>query len=126
MSRYNNQFAVLFSFPTIVFLILFFSSCSFFNWVFERHQNQLSWYIRPLFLILFFYFAYRRSLDGIAFTDFCIFSSMLRFTRPEAVSEEVRSFLEFEKKWLTGSWISEKLLVALTVPVSFAALGFAF
>ena len=31
-------------------------------WAWERHHNILSWYIRPLFLLPFCYFAYRRSL----------------------------------------------------------------
>ena len=33
-------------------------------WAWDRHHNSLSWYIRPLFLIPF-YFAYQRSLRAI-------------------------------------------------------------
>ena len=34
-------------------------------WAWARHHNILSWYIRPLFLLPFCFFAYRRSLPGI-------------------------------------------------------------
>jgi hypothetical protein len=37
----------------------------FLSWLWARHHNQLSWYIRPLFLLPFCYFAYRRSVWGI-------------------------------------------------------------
>ena len=37
-------------------------------WAWARHHNILSWYIRPLFLLPFCFFAYRRSLLGIAVT----------------------------------------------------------
>ena len=35
-------------------------------WTRARHHNILSWYIRPLFLPPFGFFAHRRSLSGIA------------------------------------------------------------
>ena len=34
----------------------------FVAWAWARHHNVLSWYVRPLFLLPFCYFAYRRSL----------------------------------------------------------------
>jgi hypothetical protein len=37
-------------------------------WAWERHHNVLSWYIRPLFLLPFCYFAYKHSLAGIVLT----------------------------------------------------------
>jgi len=36
----------------------------FVGWAWERHHNPLSWWIRPLFLIPFAFFAYRRSWVG--------------------------------------------------------------
>src|SRR5215217_3294099 len=30
-------------------------------WAWDRHHNVLSWYIRPLFLLPFCYFAYKRN-----------------------------------------------------------------
>ena len=36
------------------------------DWAWARNHNVLSWYIRPLFLLPFVYFAWRRSPPGIA------------------------------------------------------------
>src|SRR5690606_32088988 len=99
---------------------------AFFDWVFERHHNQWSWYLRPIFLIPFCFFAYKRSWAGISITVFCLFTSMFWFNKPEWVSEQVQSFLEFEKDWIYGKWDFKKILLILTVPISFIALGLAF
>jgi len=38
------------------------------TWAWQRHHNVLSWYVRPLFLLPYCWFAYRRSVVGIAAT----------------------------------------------------------
>lgn len=126
LKRYDTAIAAIFAVLTIVFIILSMTSEPFFQWVFERHQNSISWYIRPVFLIPFCFFAYRRSRAGIFFTVFCIFTSMCWFPAPAAVSDDVREFLEFEKEWLYGAWDYRKALLILTIPLSFIALGLAF
>lgn len=118
--------ALIFSVLTIVFIVFATSNQSFLNWVFERHHNQWSWYIRPLFLIPFCYFTYKHSWSGIAITIFCLFTSMFWFNKPEIVSEEVKTFLQFEKDWLNSEWNIKKILLVLTVPVAFIALGLSF
>lgn len=118
--------ALLFFVLTIVFLFVTTTNQTFFDWVFDRHHNQWSWYIRPILLIPFCYFAYKRSWSGISMTIFCIFTSMFWFTRPEIVSENVKTFLQFEKDWLFGDWNFEKIMLIITIPVSFIALGLAF
>ena len=45
-------------------------------WAWARHHNVLSWYIRPLFLLPFCYFAYKRSLWGITLTVVALATSM--------------------------------------------------
>lgn len=117
---------VIFAFLTVLFIIVCVFNADFLNWVFERHHNQLSWYIRPLFLIPFCFFAYQKNGLGIAITLFCLFTSMFWFPKPTVVSDEVLQFLQFEKEWLTGKWDASKLLLLLTVPVSFTLLGIAF
>ncbi|KPU43881.1 hypothetical protein OXPF_25860 [Oxobacter pfennigii] len=126
LKRYDRMIALTFGALTLFFLILAFTNKGFFDWAYERHQNQLSWYIRPLFLIPFCYFAYKRSWAGIWVTIFCLLTSMFWFPGPEAVSEQVKQFLEMEKGWLSGDWNFAKILMTLLIPLSFTALGVAF
>ena len=95
-------------------------------WAWERHHNVLSWYIRPLFLLPFCYFAYRRSLFGIVFTLVALATSMFWFPVPEQSNSGTLEFLAMEREYLTGEWTVAKILLALLVPLSFAALGLAF
>lgn len=124
--RRDVLLALLFSALSLGFLVLAFTHEPFFNWAFKRHQNLLSWYIRPLFIIPFCYFAYRRSRAGIAATVFLLFTSMFWFDQPDTVSEEVKGFLQMEREWLRGGWTFSKLIMALLVPISLTALGAAF
>lgn len=111
---------------TISFIVISMTNKPFFDWVFERHHNQWSWYLRPLFLLPFCYFAYRKSFTGMMISIFALFTSMFWFTKPEIVNESVIDFLEFEKEYLYGEWNLSKQLLTLTIPISFIALGLAF
>lgn len=126
LRRYDKVLALTFTVLTLLFLVLAFTNKSFFDWAYERHQNQLSWYLRPLFLIPFCYFAYKRSWAGIFGTVFFLLTSMFWFPKPEVVSDQVKQFLEMEKEYLSGDWGGAKILMSLLVPVSFTALGVAF
>ena len=118
--------ALIFMLLTIIFIVVSMTNQTFFDWVFDRHHNQWSWYVRPIFLIPFCYFSYKHSWAGVSITVFCLFTSMFWFNKPEVVSENVMAFLKFEKDWLYGVWGYKKMLLAITVPVSFMALGLAF
>ena len=118
-------FGGIFLILTIVFIMTSMTNVSFFNWVFERHHNQWSWYLRPLFLLPFCYFAYRKSFTGMMASIFALFTSMFWFPKPDIVSENVIEFLAFEKEYLCGQWNTSKILMTLTIPISFMALGLA-
>lgn len=126
LRRYDKIIALIFGVLTLLFLILAFTNEGFFNWAYERHQNQISWYIRPLFLIPFCYFAYKRSWAGVFGTMFLLLTSMFWFPKPDVVSEQVKQFLEMEKEYLSGDWGLVKILISLLVPISLTALGVAF
>lgn len=126
ISKYDKSIALIFGLLTIAFIVTAMTSETFLSWVFERHQNQMSWFIRPVFLIPFCFFAYKRSWTGVSITIFCLFTSMFWFSKPEAISEQVKMFLQFEKDWLNAEWDYKKWLLVLTVPFSFFALGLAF
>lgn len=126
LMRHDKIIALAFGVLTLLFVILAFANEGFFNWAYERHQNQLSWYIRPLFLIPFCYFAFRRSWSGILGTMFLLLTSMFWFPKPDIVSEQVKQFLNMEKEYLSGNWGIAKILMSSLVPISLTALGVAF
>jgi hypothetical protein len=95
-------------------------------WAWARHHNVLSWYVRPLFFLPFCYFAYRRSLWGIVLTLLALVTSMFWFPAPEHASPAVNEMLASERQYLTDNWTLWKVLIALLVPLTFAALGLAF
>jgi hypothetical protein len=98
----------------------------FVAWAWERHHSELSWYIRPLFLLPFCYFAYKRSLWGITLTVVALATSMFWFPAPERADPGAAAFLAVEREYLTSDWSLWKVLLGLLVPVSFAALAVAF
>ena len=98
----------------------------FVAWAWERHHNVLSWYIRPLFFLPFCYFAYKRSVSGMILTLVALATSMFWFPAPERSDPMTLEFLAVEREYLTGDWTMAKVLLALLVPISFAALGFVF
>jgi hypothetical protein len=102
------------------------STDEFVAWAWARHHNILSWYVRPLFILPFCYFAYRRSLLGIVITLLALATSMFWFPVPENSSSAVNEMLASEREYLTTDWTLWKILIALLVPLTFAALGLAF
>ncbi|WP_198379320.1 hypothetical protein [Roseomonas sp. KE2513] len=96
------------------------------EWAWARHHNVLSWYVRPLFLLPFCFFAWRRSGLGIAATLVALATSMAWFPVPAEVSPGVRTMLAAERDYLLGPWAAWKVALALLVPLTLAALGAAF
>ncbi len=99
---------------------------SFASWAWERHHNPWSWYIRPLFIIPFCYFAYRRSILGMVLTVFALMTSMFWFPKPDAVDPQAEAFLRAERDDLLGEWPWWKIAIALTIPLWFVTLAAAF
>ncbi len=124
--RFDRSLAMVFGGLSVLLIGFMITDSVFFSWAFARHQNLLSWYIRPLFLIPYCIFSYKRSLSGIFGTVFLLFTSMFWFPAPDAVGEQVRTFLEMEQSYLTGGWGLTKIAISLLVPVSLAALSLAF
>lgn len=98
----------------------------FLTWAWARHHNILSWYIRPLFILPYIYFAYKRSGRGIALTIVALLTSMFWFPVPETTDPQVAQFLQVEKDYLLGEWTFFKALTSLAVPAFFYFLALAF
>ncbi len=98
----------------------------FLSWAWARHHNPLSWYIRPLFVLPYCYFAYKKSGWGVALTIVAVLSSMFWFPAPEETDPRAAEFLAMEQRYISGTWTVGKALMTALVPVWFVALAVAF
>jgi hypothetical protein len=98
----------------------------FLSWVWARHHNELSWYVRPLFLLPFCLFAYRRSLTGILATLLIFPTSLFWFPAPENPSPRVERYLAWEVQFLTEGSIVARVVFLVLVIAFFVALATAF
>ena len=124
--KHDKQIAGILILFTVIFIVILMTNQSFFDWAFSRHQNQLSWYIRPIFLIPFCYFSYKKSLTGIGVTILLLFTSMFWFPKPEVVNSQVSEFLTMEQEYLKGDWNIYKILISLLIPITLFALSASF
>ncbi|QIK71545.1 hypothetical protein G7070_03740 [Propioniciclava coleopterorum] len=98
----------------------------FWDWAWQRHHNVLSWYIRPLFLIPYVWFAHRRSVTGMLVTLAALGTSMFWFPAPARVEPWVEEFLAAELAYLNSPWTAAKVLGTLAVPAFLGLLAVAF
>lgn len=122
ISKQNKLAAIGFGILSLLFIIVMAVNKDFFDWTFLRHQNVLSWWIRPLSLIPFCYFAYKRNPMGISVTIFLLLTSMAWFPVPSEVSEQVKGFLDVEKEYLTSTWTIGKIVISSLVPLTMGFL----
>jgi hypothetical protein len=99
---------------------------AFLVWAWTRHHNMLSWYIRPLFILPYIYFAYKRSWKGMLVTIIALATSMFWFPAPTTVDPMVAQFLEAEREYILGPLTAPKILLWLTVPAFFTLTAVAF
>jgi hypothetical protein len=95
-------------------------------WAWARHHNEWSWYIRPLCLLPYCWFAWRRSLAGLLLTILALATSMFWFSAPEAPSALAVEVLAAERDYLLGPWTWWKAAIAALVPLTLLALALAF
>ncbi len=98
----------------------------FLDWAWARHHNPLSWYIRPLFVLPFCYFAYRKSALGTAATVVAVLTSMFWFPAPSEADPRAAEFLAMERQYASGDWTLTKTAMTALVPLWFVVLGWAF
>lgn len=97
------------------------------DWIWNRHQNQFSWYSRPLFIVPACYYAYRQNIFLIAGFMVLLFCSLFWFSAPDQVPEHVMRYLEWEKQlFLSNESVFTLLLMVLAVVVYLYLLFYAF
>ena len=95
----------------------------FLNWAWARHHNPLSWYIRPLFILPFCYFAYRKSVRGMVVTLVAVTSGMFWFPAPATADPTATTFLAVERQWITAPLTLSRLTLMVLFPIWFIALA---
>jgi hypothetical protein len=98
----------------------------FLSWGWARHHNELSWYVRPLFLLPFCFFAYRRSVWGIVAILLLFPTSLFWFPAPEKASPRVEGYLAWERQFLLEGSVVARVALVLMVVAFFVALAAAF
>ncbi len=98
----------------------------FFEWVWGRHHNILSWYVRPLFLLPYCYFAYTRRPRYLFVTLLLFPTSLFWFPEPAVVSDQVMRYMALEREFLFNSSVLHRLLMALAVVGFLWVLALAF
>jgi hypothetical protein len=98
----------------------------FLEWAWARHQNPLSWYIRPLFVLPFCYFAYKKNVWGMAVTVVAVLSSMFWFPAPTRAEQRATVFLAMERQYMMTQWTFSKIAMTALVPGWFIACAWAF
>lgn len=89
------------------------------SWIWDRHQNQFSWYSRPLFLIPACYYAYRQKLWLVIGFMVLLACSLFWFAAPPNVSDRISGYLEWEKQLFFTNESRLPLMVLIVVVVVF-------
>ena len=111
----------------VILLRTHFSGVDIGAWIWERHQNQFSWYSRPLFIIPACYYAYRHKLWHVIGCMLLLLTSLFWFSAPDQVSESVSSYLEWEKQlFFTNTSSTPLILLTVAVLVFLFGLFYAF
>ena len=106
--------ALIFLALSTLFIAQALTNHAFQDWLFARHHNILSWYIRPLLLIPIMLAAWRRSWAGLMAGIFALLTSMAWFPAPAVADARVA--------FLRDGWTLAKLLYTLVVLAYFALL----
>jgi hypothetical protein len=97
----------------------------FLDWAWARHANPLSWYVRPLFILPFCYFAYRRNVWGVTLTLVAVASSMFWFPAPAIPDPRGAALLAVEREYVSGPLTLSRMVLTGLIPVWFVLLAWA-
>ncbi len=122
----DKTIAAIEAIAIVALLIVFFTNQAFFGWAFARHQNTASWIMRPVLMLPFCYFAWKRSLAGIMASILAILTSMFWFPAPAVPRDDVLRFLAMEREILSAGWSGRNIAGAIAVILYAWALAAAF
>jgi hypothetical protein len=97
----------------------------FLDWAWARHHNPLSWYVRPLFILPFCYFAYKRNVWGVVLTIIGVTTSMFWFSAPAVLDPRGAALIAVERQYLAAPMTISRFVLTALIPVWFVALAWA-
>ncbi|TFG27959.1 hypothetical protein EU528_11975 [Candidatus Thorarchaeota archaeon] len=81
-----------------------------FEKLWKRHRNPISWVLRPVFGIVWFYGAWIQNIWIVLFCVFGLATSWFWFPEPKESPRWVLRFLEIEKEYVTPPWTYKKVV----------------
>ena len=95
----------------------------FLDWAWARHTNPLSWYVRPLFILPFCYFAYKKNVWGIVVTLLAVTTSMFWFPAPATPDPRGVALIAVERQYLAEPMTLSRFVLTSLIPVWFVMLA---
>jgi hypothetical protein len=83
----------------------------FLDWAWARHASPFSWYIRPLFILPFCDFAYKKSVREIVVTLVAVTTSMFWFPAPATPDPHAVALLDMERRYVGGPLMLERIVL---------------
>ncbi len=118
-------FILLYSF--VILFQAYFNGADIAEWIWERHQNQFSWYSRPLFIVPACYYAYRHKLWHVLGFNLLLATSLFWFSAPEQIPASVSGYLEWEKQlFFSNESLVPLILLSSVVLLFLLGLFYAF
>ena len=106
-------------YSTVLLIHAYYDGKNLATWVWDRHQNQFSWYSRPLFIVPACYYAYRQNLGLVIGFMAMLFCSLFWFRAPPDVPEHISNYLAWEKQLFFSNESMVPLMVLTIVVIAF-------
>ncbi len=118
---------ILLSYSVVLLVNAYLSGVHIGDWIWNRHQNQFSWYSRPLFIIPACYYAYKQKIGFIIGIMTLLLTSLFWFAPPVEVSETISGYLDWERQLFFNPNNRQPLLIlSITVFLFLFLLFYAF
>lgn len=119
--------AIMLLYSAALLLLALYRGESLGEWIWDRHQNQFSWYSRPLFLIPACYYAYRQRISLVVGFMVLLLCSLFWFAAPAQVPEHISGYLEWERQlFFSNDSVLPLILLVAVVVIFLGGLFYAF
>ena len=89
---------IMLSYSAILLVSAWMQGAPIGEWIWNRHQNQFSWYSRPLFIIPACYYAYKQKIGFLIGILVLLGTSLFWFAPPAEVNPTISAYLDWERQ----------------------------